>query len=87
MYQTHFLFLFESGSDTTYMRIMLWGTLTQFNTAVLFGANLPVNWTCCLWCFQVKLSDFGMARVLDDNSDVYNLSNMATRIPIAWSVV
>ena len=34
---------------------------------------------------QVKLSDFGMARVLDDHSDVYNLSNLQTKIPIAWS--
>ena len=33
---------------------------------------------------QVKLSDFGMARVLDDNSEVYNLSNLGARIPIAW---
>lgn len=28
-----------------------------------------------------------MARVLDDNSEVYNLSNLSTRIPIAWSVI
>lgn len=33
---------------------------------------------------QVKLSDFGMARVLDENSEVYNLSNLGARIPIAW---
>ena len=35
---------------------------------------------------QVKLSDFGMARVLDENSEVYNLSNLGARIPIAWYV-
>ena len=35
---------------------------------------------------QVKLSDFGMARVLDEQSDVYNLSNLGARIPVAWSV-
>ncbi len=34
---------------------------------------------------QVKLSDFGMARVLDDHSEVYNLSNLGARIPVAWS--
>ena len=27
-----------------------------------------------------------MARVLDENSEVYNLSNLATKIPIAWLV-
>ena len=36
---------------------------------------------------QVKLSDFGMARVLDENSEVYNLSNLGARIPIAWYAI
>ena len=35
---------------------------------------------------QIKLSDFGMARILDEYSEVYNLSNLQDRIPIAWYV-
>ncbi|XP_065891111.1 non-receptor tyrosine-protein kinase TNK1-like isoform X2 [Dysidea avara] len=35
----------------------------------------------------LKLSDFGMARVLDEYSDVYKLSNLASRVPIAWSAL
>ena len=37
--------------------------------------------------YQVKLSDFGMAYVLDENSEVYNLSNLGARIPIAWYAI
>ena len=33
---------------------------------------------------QVKLSDFGMARILDEQTGIYNLSNLQSRIPIAW---
>ena len=33
---------------------------------------------------QLKLSDFGMARILDEQTGVYNLSNLQSRIPIAW---
>ena len=33
---------------------------------------------------QLKLSDFGMARILDEQTGVYNLSNLQSRIPISW---
>ena len=43
---------------------------------------------CYSWCcLQLKLSDFGMARLLDEQTGVYNLSNLQSRIPIAWYVV
>jgi serine/threonine protein kinase len=35
----------------------------------------------------LKLSDFGMARILDEQTGVYNLSNLQSRIPIAWTSI
>ena len=40
---------------------------------------------CVYYCVavQVKLSDFGLARVLNKGS-IYNLTNVETLLPIGW---
>jgi serine/threonine protein kinase len=35
----------------------------------------------------LKLSDFGMARILDEQTGIYNLSNLQSRIPISWTAL